>query len=56
MRKPLPDLISDTAALLLGQHTIRCPHPDCPVRIRHRGITPEEAKRLTALATDHTRH
>ncbi|MEV4189942.1 hypothetical protein [Streptomyces toxytricini] len=56
MSQSLPDRLADAAALLLGRRTVRCPHPGCPVRIRHRGITTEEAKRLTTLATDHTRH
>ncbi|GGT10974.1 MULTISPECIES: hypothetical protein [Streptomyces] len=56
MSQPLPSRIGDAAALLLGQHTVRCPHPGCTVRIRYRAVTADEAKRLTALATDHTRH
>ncbi|MFD8010686.1 hypothetical protein [Streptomyces sp. NPDC058955] len=56
MPQPLPGRIADAAALLMGKHTVRCPQPDCTVRIRYRDVTPAEAKRLTDLATDHTRH
>ncbi|WP_030717393.1 hypothetical protein [Streptomyces sp. NRRL F-2580] len=53
---PLSELISDAIALLTGKHTVRCPHPGCNVSVRYRAVTPDEAKRLTDLATDHTRH
>ncbi|MFF3859189.1 hypothetical protein [Streptomyces sp. NPDC002209] len=53
---PLRERITDAAALLAGKRTIRCPHPECHVSIRYRAVTPDEAKRLTGLATDHTRH
>ncbi|MFF4493401.1 hypothetical protein [Streptomyces sp. NPDC001546] len=52
----LTELISDAVALLTGKRTVRCPHPGCRVNIRYRAVTPDEAKRLTDLATDHTRH
>ncbi|KMO96984.1 hypothetical protein [Streptomyces roseus] len=53
---PLSERIADAAALLVGKRTVRCPHPGCRVSVRYRAITPEEAQRLTGLATDHTRH
>ncbi|MGW2679329.1 hypothetical protein [Streptomyces sp. NPDC001436] len=53
---PLSDRIADAFALLAGRHTIRCPQPGCTVRIRYSTVTADEAKRLTELATDHTRH
>ncbi|MFJ4014439.1 hypothetical protein [Streptomyces sp. NPDC090026] len=56
MTQPLPERIADAAALLAGKHTVRCPHAGCTVHIRYRAVTPAEAKRLTDLATDHTRH
>ncbi|MFJ3962046.1 hypothetical protein [Streptomyces sp. NPDC090036] len=56
MPQPLTGRLADAAALLVGKHTIRCPHPGCTVSIRYRAVTPDEAKRLTDLATDHTRH
>lgn len=52
----LSERVSDVLALLTGKRTIRCPHPDCGVRIRHRAVSADQAKRLTGLATDHTRH
>ncbi|MFE3579577.1 hypothetical protein [Streptomyces vinaceus] len=48
--------VSDAVALLTGKRTIRCPQPGCRVHVRYRGVAPTEAKRLTNLATDHTRH
>ncbi|MEW2417950.1 hypothetical protein AB0953_30190 [Streptomyces sp. NPDC046866] len=56
MSQSVPARIGDAAALLLGKHTVRCPQPGCTVRIRYRAMTPEDAERLIALATDHTRH
>ncbi|MCX5147927.1 hypothetical protein OHB36_14305 [Streptomyces sp. NBC_00320] len=53
---PLSERITDAAALLAGKRTIRCPHPECGVRIRYHAVTPDEAKRLTSLAIDHARH
>ncbi|MFD5512862.1 hypothetical protein ACFWIB_34625 [Streptomyces sp. NPDC127051] len=53
---PLSERITDAAALLAGKHTIRCPYSGCGVSIRYGAVTPDEAKRLTDLATDHTRH
>ncbi|MEU7551077.1 hypothetical protein AB0B01_01740 [Streptomyces sp. NPDC044571] len=53
---PLADRVSDAVALITGKHTVRCPLPGCRVSIRYRAVTPDEAKRLTALASDHTRH
>ncbi|GLW00295.1 hypothetical protein [Streptomyces lavendulae] len=53
---PLADRIHDALALLTGQRTVRCPEPGCTVRIRYRAVTADEAKRLTDLAIDHTRH
>ncbi|MEU8501717.1 hypothetical protein AB0C86_34075 [Streptomyces lavendulae] len=53
---PRTEHISDALALLTGKHTIRCPHPGCGVIVRYRHVTPDEAKRLTDLATDHTHH
>ncbi|KOY56336.1 hypothetical protein [Streptomyces sp. XY332] len=54
--QPLAELVSDAVALLAGKRTIRCPHPGCRVSVRYRHVAPDEAKRLTDLATDHTRH
>ncbi|THA55748.1 hypothetical protein [Streptomyces sp. A1136] len=54
--EPLADRVSDAVALLVGKHTVRCPQPGCRVSVRYRAVTPDEAKRLTDLATDHTRH
>ncbi|MFD7840549.1 hypothetical protein [Streptomyces sp. NPDC059761] len=53
---PLSERITDAAALLASKRTIRCPYPGCGVSVRYRAVTPDEAKRLTDLATDHTRH
>ncbi|MFG2391306.1 hypothetical protein ACGFYF_20690 [Streptomyces lavendulae] len=53
---PLADRIHDALALLAGQRTVRCPEPGCRVSVRYRAVTPDEAKHLTDLATDHTRH
>ncbi|MFF8263262.1 hypothetical protein [Streptomyces virginiae] len=52
----LAERVGDAFALLTGTRTIRCPHPGCRVSVRYRHVTPDEAKRLTDLATDHTRH
>ncbi|MCX5100251.1 hypothetical protein [Streptomyces sp. NBC_00439] len=55
--KLLAHRMGDAAvALMSGMRTVRCPHPGCVVRIRYRCVDPDEASRLTALATDHTRH
>ncbi|KJY45166.1 hypothetical protein VR46_16345 [Streptomyces sp. NRRL S-444] len=54
--RPLAERVSDAVALLAGKRTIRCPHPGCRVSVRYRHVAPDEAKRLTDLATDHTRH
>ncbi|MET9568832.1 hypothetical protein ABZY34_06795 [Streptomyces virginiae] len=53
---PLGYRVSDAVALLAGKHTVRCPQPGCRVSVRYRAVTPDEAKRLTDLATDHDRH
>ncbi|MEU4951297.1 hypothetical protein [Streptomyces lavendulae] len=53
---PLADRIYDALALLTGRRTVRCPEPGCQVSVRYRAVTPAEAKRLTELAIDHTRH
>ncbi|MER5484023.1 hypothetical protein ABT024_12515 [Streptomyces sp. NPDC002812] len=53
---PLLEAISDALALLNGKRTIRCPHPGCRIHIRYRHVTPDEAKSLIDVATDHTRH
>ncbi|MFF9055362.1 hypothetical protein ACF09Z_29945 [Streptomyces erythrochromogenes] len=53
---PLAERVGDALALLAGTRTVRCPHPGCRVSIRYRHVTPDEAKRLTDHATDHTRH
>ncbi|MFF3426419.1 hypothetical protein [Streptomyces sp. NPDC002602] len=53
---PLSERISDAAALLTGKRTVRCPHAGCKVSVRYRHVTPDEAKRLIDVATDHTRH
>ncbi|MEV7519421.1 hypothetical protein [Streptomyces sp. NPDC091371] len=55
-RKPLVEHVADALARLTGKTTVRCPHSGCSVRIRYRAATPAAAKRLTDLATDHTRH
>ncbi|MFD3940060.1 hypothetical protein ACFWSF_35375 [Streptomyces sp. NPDC058611] len=54
--EPLGDRVADAVALLVGKRTVRCPEPGCRVSIRYRAVTPAEAKRLTDVATDHTRH
>lgn len=56
MNQPLPERVADALALLTGTHVARCPHPGCRVSIRFRHVTPDEAKRLSDLATDHTCH
>ncbi|MFE5521264.1 hypothetical protein ACFQ9Q_26595 [Streptomyces virginiae] len=56
MHQPLSERVADAAALLTGTRTVRCPYPGCRVTVRCRAVTPDEAKRLTDLATDHTRH
>ncbi|MFD7085366.1 hypothetical protein [Streptomyces sp. NPDC059918] len=53
---PLSERITDAAALLAGKRTVRCPFSGCGVSVRYRAVTPDEAKRLTDLATDHARH
>ncbi|MFF3090673.1 hypothetical protein ACFVRB_37360 [Streptomyces nojiriensis] len=55
-RNLLTERVSDAAALLTGKHTIRCPYSGCGVSVRYRHVTPDEAKRLTGIAIDHTRH
>ncbi|MFJ3637961.1 hypothetical protein [Streptomyces sp. NPDC090112] len=55
-RKPLVERVNDALALITGTHTIRCPYPGCRVSVRYRRVTPDEAKRLTGLATAHTHH
>lgn len=55
-RNHLSERVFDAVALLTGKHTVRCPYPGCRASVRYRAITPDEAKRLTDLATDHTRH
>ncbi|MFI1455263.1 hypothetical protein [Streptomyces roseus] len=55
-QSPLRERVSDAVALLAGKRTIRCPDPGCRVSVRYRHVAPDEAKRLTDLATDHTRH
>ncbi|MEV6687612.1 hypothetical protein AB0N28_20090 [Streptomyces sp. NPDC051130] len=55
-RNLLSERVCDAVALLTGKHTVRCPYLGCGVSIRYRAVTPDEAKRLTDLATDHTRH
>ncbi|MFE2552235.1 hypothetical protein ACFXGI_27285 [Streptomyces sp. NPDC059355] len=52
----MSERITDAAALLAGKRTVRCPYPGCGVSVRYRHVTPDEAKRLTDLATDHSRH
>ncbi|MFV5996326.1 hypothetical protein ACNPQM_28990 [Streptomyces sp. NPDC056231] len=54
--KPYANQVSDAIARLSGMRTLRCPAPDCVVRVRYRAVTPDEASRLAALAHDHTRH
>lgn len=48
--------ISDAIARLAGKRTLRCPAPDCALRIRYRAVTPDGARRLSELTHDHTRH
>ncbi|MET8126121.1 hypothetical protein [Streptomyces sp. NPDC005231] len=55
-RKTYVDQVSDAIARLTGRRTLRCPAPGCTLRIRYRAVTPDEARRLAALAHDHTRH
>ncbi|MEV0987117.1 hypothetical protein [Streptomyces sp. NPDC049949] len=55
-QQSLSDRLTDALALLAGKHTVRCPHAGCTVRIRYRNVTPEEVKRLAAVAVDHDRH
>ncbi|MET9886052.1 hypothetical protein ABZZ20_23515 [Streptomyces sp. NPDC006430] len=55
-QSPLGERVSDAIALLVGKRTIRCPHPGCRVSVRYSHVTPDEARRLTGIATDHTRH
>ncbi|MEU8462660.1 hypothetical protein [Streptomyces sp. NPDC029003] len=55
-RNLLSERVCDAAALLAGKHTVRCPYPGCGVSVRYRNVTPDEAKRLTDVATDHARH
>ncbi|UQX00909.1 hypothetical protein [Streptomyces sp. RerS4] len=56
MSQPLPARIADALALIAGKHTVHCPYSGCGVSVRFRHVTPDEAKRLTDIATDHTRH
>ncbi|MFE5770919.1 hypothetical protein ACFQ7O_21440 [Streptomyces sp. NPDC056485] len=56
MNQPLPERVTDALALLTGQRIVRCPYPGCRVSVRYRHVTPDEAKRLIDLATDHARH
>ncbi|WP_328740099.1 hypothetical protein OHA91_25830 [Streptomyces erythrochromogenes] len=53
---PLADRIRDALRLVAGRHTVRCPYPGCFIQIRYGFVTPDEAKRLTALAVDHAHH
>ncbi|MCX4526754.1 hypothetical protein OG982_13925 [Streptomyces sp. NBC_01551] len=55
-RNLLSERISDAAVLIAGKHTVLCPYPACDVSVRYRHVTPDEAKRLIELATDHSRH
>ncbi|MFF1338143.1 hypothetical protein ACFVYT_09550 [Streptomyces sp. NPDC058290] len=55
-QSPLSERVSDAVALLIGKRTIRCPQPGCRVSVRYGHVTPDEAGRLTDIATDHTRH
>lgn len=55
-QQPLSERSVDVLARLVGQRTVRCPHPGCGVRIRYRNVSPDEAEQLTAMASDHTRH
>ena len=45
--------IADTIG---GYTTYPCPHPDCDVRVRVRGLDPGEQRRYQELAADHARH
>ncbi|WP_445276809.1 hypothetical protein [Streptomyces sp. DSM 41033] len=56
IRTPYAGQVSDAIARLTGMRTLRCPAPDCTLRIRYRAVTPDEAGRLAGLAHDHTRH
>ncbi|MEU5147538.1 hypothetical protein AB0G42_10130 [Streptomyces yangpuensis] len=53
--KTLTERLTDALALLTGTRTIRCPYHGCRVSVRYRHVAPDEAKRLTGLAIDHTR-
>ncbi|MFD9371425.1 hypothetical protein ACFWA6_27515 [Streptomyces sp. NPDC060020] len=53
---PLSERIADAIALIASKRTVRCPEPGCTVSVRYRHVVPDEAKRLTDLAVDHTRH
>ncbi|MEU4953936.1 hypothetical protein [Streptomyces lavendulae] len=55
-QSPLSERVSDAVALLTGKRTIRCPYPGCHVSVRYGHVTPDEARRLTGIATDHSRH
>ncbi|MET9572556.1 hypothetical protein ABZY34_26130 [Streptomyces virginiae] len=55
-KQPVTERVGDALVLLTGAHTVRCPYPGCLVSVRYRHVAPDEAKRLTDLATDHTRH
>lgn len=39
-----------------GIETYRCPEQGCSVRVRFRGVSAAEAKRLVELALGHSRH
>ncbi|WWM26120.1 hypothetical protein QBW33_20270 [Streptomyces sp. B21-104] len=54
--KPYANQVSDAIARLNGMRTLRCSIPGCTLRIRHRAVTPDEARWLAALAHDRTRH
>ncbi|MEU6924792.1 hypothetical protein [Streptomyces sp. NPDC046631] len=54
--KTCADQISDGIARLAWLRTLRCPVPGCTLRIRYCCVTPDEARHLAALATDHSRH
>ncbi|MGW1097596.1 hypothetical protein ACWD5W_17620 [Streptomyces sp. NPDC002455] len=56
IRTPYADQVSDAIARLTGMRTLRCSVPGCTLRIRYRRCTPGEARWLTTLADDHTRH
>ncbi|MFF3060017.1 hypothetical protein [Streptomyces sp. NPDC057909] len=55
-RRMYVDQVSDAIARFTGRRTLRCPVLGCTLRIRYRAVTPDEARRLAALAYDHTRH